>query len=167
MCIVCASEWEIVCFTLGTRTMQCRCNMVLYYFINGFCFAFVNVDILNFAHSSATVQLKTEETLFFLCVILFFFFVLFGFGNSIQPTFHLGIADFVRSFPISFTQSLQSVQQKNVRRQSSMDESNVVIKWARPPNSIQFIIAVASIRFFSEFIYRQTIKRMQTKYERV
>lgn len=159
-----------------TRTMRCRCNMLLYYFINAFRFAFVNVDILDCAHSRPT---KNSENAFFFSALRLFF--LFGSDTEMAfsqwPTFDLGIADFVSSVPISFTQSLQSAQQQrfnacpvsNIRERSPAIVNELMEHCHKmgAPTIHNLLLLWHQFDFFSEFIYRQTIKRMQTNYERV
>lgn len=107
-------------------------------------------------------------------------FSLFGSDTEMAfsqwPTFDLGIADFVSSVPISFTQSLQSVQQQrfnacpvpNIRERSPAIDNELMEHCHKmgAPTIHNLLLLWHQFDFFlSEFIYRQTIKRMQTNYE--
>lgn len=87
MC-VCESECQrasdcLLCTC--TMAKRCRCNMVLYYFINTFCFAFVNVYCAHCSllterpqpasapHSKSRTQERVEKVPFFFSLKIRFF----------------------------------------------------------------------------------------------
>lgn len=168
-------QWVSDCLHC-TRTMRCRCNMLLYYFINAFRFAFVNVDILDCAHSRPT---KNSENAFFsLRSVCFFCSVRIRKWHSASGL-HSIWASLISSAAFRFHLHNHFNQPSSngstrapcpiyasVRLQSSTNWWNIVIKWARPRSTI-YLLLWHQFDFFSEFIYRQTIKRMQTNYERV